>query len=746
MDRLADDFTLVTNDLKVHKRAAGNIKEQLHIIARGQDGRKSNSLDLLRSPIKVVIPKLRVLSRLPPLQSYLRQGEVSDLLDLQHEACWVYVQSSNDEFMREDIETQREIYKADHNADLGNLKRLLRDCLRKNDLSQQLSRLSPQEVSALRSAINLELQSISDQASDSQAARLFKEVVLRLGVESTPGRNTKSIVQDLTGKIVRISQHPVAFGAICAVWTGELYGKRVALYSPSPYANKRHDTNVMKNAPVWASFDHPNVSPLLGICSDLEGNKTALVSRWMENGTIETFVRVNPGADRLKLISGMASGLAYLHNRYPPYIHGLFNGAAVLVNEEKQAIVGGFASATFERGWVVAVRWLAPESLDSASDQLTPASDVYSFAMTAYTVMTGTIPFDGIRQPGPIIDLLKKGERPARPDRKLVHHGLDDRLWDLIRRCWSQGPGNRPTMNEVCRELERMRELPVLDVRDLTGLITLPNDGLTGIRACGAFGDIRVGLLKDVGPVALKTLNIKGRTQPVLRHTKRFYREASIWNELKHPNVLPFLGTADPFGLTTCLVSPWMENGNLMEYMKTHAEESAIHIGVGITRGLEYLHVHKPNAVIHGDLRAANVLISNSGEPLLCDFGLAVIIEDLAQMPISSVLQDAGNPRWMAPELFVGEQQASISTASDIWALGMVFLEIVMLDVPYPELKSSAQVIVEVHKGGLPLRPTGEEVLRRGLSDDLWTLMMSCWEKSPGDRPSASAVLRELKV
>lgn len=81
----------------------------------------------------------------------------------------------------------------------------------------------------------------------------------------------------------------------------------------------------------------------------------------------------------------------------------------------------------------------------------------------------------------------------------------------------------------------------------------------------------------------------------------------------------------------------------------------------------------------------ANVLISDTGEPLLCDFGLAVILEDLAQMPISSLLQEAGNPRWMAPELFVGEQQ--MSTASDIWALGMVFSEVRFL---FMEIKLSS--------------------------------------------------------
>ena len=69
------------------------------------------------------------------------------------------------------------------------------------------------------------------------------------------------------------------------------------------------------------------------------------------------------------------------------------------------------------------------------------------------------------------------------------------------------------------------------------------------------------------------------------------------------------------------------------------------------------------------------MLISDEIVPLLCDFGLAVIVENLEQLPISSVLRDAGHPRWMAPELFVGDQQV-LTTASDVWALGMVLLEV----------------------------------------------------------------------
>ena len=93
----------------------------------------------------------------------------------------------------------------------------------------------------------------------------------------------------------------------------------------------------------------------------------------------------------------------------------------------------------------------------------------------------------------------------------------------------------------------------------------------------------------------------------------------------------------------------------------------------GIANGLSYLHAQVP-PVIHGDLRGANVLIGDSGEPLLCDFGLAVIVEDLVNMPISSALQGSGNPRWMAPELLIGEDM--VSTQSDVWSLGMLMLEV----------------------------------------------------------------------
>ncbi|KAJ7802914.1 kinase-like domain-containing protein, partial [Mycena leptocephala] len=80
------------------------------------------------------------------------------------------------------------------------------------------------------------------------------------------------------------------------------------------------------------------------------------------------------------------------------------------------------------------------------------------------------------------------------------------------------------------------------------------------------------------------------------------YREALIWRQLTHPNVLPFFGV---YYLETrlCLVSPWMENGNIMKFLEITQPATGLRLSLilDVALGLQYL--HKENA-IHGDLKA----------------------------------------------------------------------------------------------------------------------------------------------
>ncbi|THU84517.1 kinase-like protein [Dendrothele bispora CBS 962.96] len=83
-----------------------------------------------------------------------------------------------------------------------------------------------------------------------------------------------------------------------------------------------------------------------------------------------------------------------------------------------------------------------------------------------------------------------------------------------------------------------------------------------------------------------------------------FLKEAILWRQLQHPNVLPFLGLyfLDDSRKRICLLSPMMENGNLNSYLDKHSEKEAhrITLAYDVSCGLSYLHKMK---IVHGDLK-----------------------------------------------------------------------------------------------------------------------------------------------
>lgn len=82
---------------------------------------------------------------------------------------------------------------------------------------------------------------------------------------------------------------------------------------------------------------------------------------------------------------------------------------------------------------------------------------------------------------------------------------------------------------------------------------------------------------------------------------------------------------------------------------------------------MTFLHSHK---IVHGDLKASNVLVSNVGDPLLSDFGLA----KSASTETSIGLEGQGSVRWQSMELL--EKEAGKTYLSDIWAFGMFIYEV----------------------------------------------------------------------
>lgn len=99
--------------------------------------------------------------------------------------------------------------------------------------------------------------------------------------------------------------------------------------------------------------------------------------------------------------------------------------------------------------------------------------------------------------------------------------------------------------------------------------------------------------------------------------------------------------------------------------------------------------------------------------------------------------------RWQAPELVKPDDDdgpVHASTSTDVWSFGMICLEIMTSKKPYHHRIRDSNVISDLLSRRLPDRPNEEEVVKRGLSDQMWNLMLHCWNWEPLGRPSMATV------
>ncbi|KAG9041543.1 hypothetical protein FS837_012098 [Tulasnella sp. UAMH 9824] len=206
----------------------------------------------------------------------------------------------------------------------------------------------------------------------------------------------------------------------------------------------------------------------------------------------------------------------------------------------------------------------------------------------------------------------------------------------------------------------------------LSDSMTLPDDigpAITQIspdpvKINGHFCDVFEGVHEKAGKVALKRPRIdsRGYDATILR---RFEREAATWRELSHPHVLEFLGTFNRGG-HIYLVSPFIDKGTLAENIAAHPNVNRIRWLCETADAVRYLH---EKDVVHGDLKASNILIDGDGLSRLCDFGLS----KLASSRTSTAMRGAGTFRWQSPELW---NNVSKSFESDVYAFGMTITEV----------------------------------------------------------------------
>ncbi|KAG8913351.1 hypothetical protein FRC01_004583, partial [Tulasnella sp. 417] len=202
------------------------------------------------------------------------------------------------------------------------------------------------------------------------------------------------------------------------------------------------------------------------------------------------------------------------------------------------------------------------------------------------------------------------------------------------------------------------------------------------------------------------------------RMLRRFMQEVITWLGLpQHPNIVPLIGwTLTP---SLSFISPWYKQGNLYGHLKNLSDTQRIHVLLGIAKGLECLHSRTP-PVAHGDLKPENILMSDSGDPLLADFG--------------------GSFPWMSPEQMI---EGSRSCQSDIYSFGSLAFTIMTGELPHAGL-TDGQIAFKVCNRKDPKDPVEDWSKYPRLQGPIKDLLSDCWSRSPNARPSMTATVQRL--
>uniref|UniRef100_K9IMX0 Tyrosine-protein kinase n=1 Tax=Desmodus rotundus TaxID=9430 RepID=K9IMX0_DESRO len=245
----------------------------------------------------------------------------------------------------------------------------------------------------------------------------------------------------------------------------------------------------------------------------------------------------------------------------------------------------------------------------------------------------------------------------------------------------------------------------------------------------GNFGEVFKGVLKDKTAVAVKTCK-----EDLPQELKiKFLQEAKILKQYDHPNIVKLIGVCTQ-RQPIYIIMELIPGGDFLSYLRKKKDDiktkQLVKFALDAASGMSYL---ESKNCIHRDLAARNCLVSENNVLKISDFGMSrqedggvYSSSGLKQIPI----------KWTAPEAL---NYGRYSSESDVWSFGILLWETFSLGVcPYPGM-TNQQAREQVERGYRMSAP-------QHCPEDIFKIMMKCWDYKPENRPKFSDLQKELAV
>ncbi|XP_038614955.1 ephrin type-A receptor 5 isoform X1 [Tachyglossus aculeatus] len=286
------------------------------------------------------------------------------------------------------------------------------------------------------------------------------------------------------------------FGEVCSGRL-KLPGKRefpVAIKTLKVGYTEKQRRDFLGEASIMGQFDHPNIIHLEGVVT--KSKPVMIVTEYMENGSLDTFLKKNDGQftviQLVGMLRGIASGMKYLSDM--GYVHRDLAARNILINSNLVCKVSDFGlsrvleddpeAAYTTRGGKIPIRWTAPEAI--AFRKFTSASDVWSYGIVMWEVVSyGERPYWEMTNQD-VIKAVEEGYRLPSP------MDCPAALYQLMLDCWQKDRNSRPKFDEIVSMLDKL-------IRNPSSLKTLVNASSRVSNLLVEHGTLGTGAYRSVG-------------------------------------------------------------------------------------------------------------------------------------------------------------------------------------------------------------------------------------------------------